>query len=180
MCIRDRYWITYDESPVYKSLMVDLQKVMEHPGTEDVKVESVFTQSMFRELRTAMSSLEWEGLDQVEDRWKDFKERTIISGFLKDGELGKKRLASMPDRMTNTIGLADGSLAFRPTIINCYNGDLSTQEGWFHQWKDFMFNVPVSYTHLRAHETVLDLVCRLLLEKKKINIYNRSIIRRSE
>ena len=27
---------------------------------------------------------------------------------------------------------------------------------------------PVSYTHLRAHETVLDLVCRLLLEKKHI------------
>ena len=27
----------------------------------------------------------------------------------------------------------------------------------------------VSYTHLRAHETVLDLVCRLLLEKKNIN-----------
>ena len=26
--------------------------------------------------------------------------------------------------------------------------------------------IPVSYTHLRAHETVLDLVCRLLLEKK--------------
>ena len=29
----------------------------------------------------------------------------------------------------------------------------------------------VSYTHLRAHETVLDIVCRLLLEKK-----NRSTI----
>eukprot|EP00656_Telonema_subtile_P054270 TRINITY_DN8073_c0_g1_i2.p1 TRINITY_DN8073_c0_g1~~TRINITY_DN8073_c0_g1_i2.p1 ORF type:complete len:365 (+),score=58.50 TRINITY_DN8073_c0_g1_i2:126-1220(+) len=28
----------------------------------------------------------------------------------------------------------------------------------------------VSYTHLRAHETVLDLVCRLLLEKKKKHI----------
>ena len=25
---------------------------------------------------------------------------------------------------------------------------------------------PVSYTHLRAHETVLELVCRLLLDKK--------------
>ena len=25
----------------------------------------------------------------------------------------------------------------------------------------------VSYTHLRAHETVLDIVCRLLLEKNK-------------
>ena len=29
-------------------------------------------------------------------------------------------------------------------------------------------SVTVSYTHLRAHETDLDLVCRLLLEKHKI------------
>src|SRR5665811_1780129 len=35
---------------------------------------------------------------------------------------------------------------------------------------DFEGEDPViSYTHLRAHETVLDLVCRLLLEKKKKN-----------
>ena len=33
--------------------------------------------------------------------------------------------------------------------------------------RDVDTTVPVSYTHLRAHETVLDLVCRLLLEKKK-------------
>ena len=32
--------------------------------------------------------------------------------------------------------------------------------------------ISVSYTHLRAHETVLDLVCRLLLEKKKKNKHN--------
>ena len=31
----------------------------------------------------------------------------------------------------------------------------------------------VSYTHLRAHETVLDLVCRLLLEKKKTQTQDR-------
>ena len=30
----------------------------------------------------------------------------------------------------------------------------------------------VSYTHLRAHETVLDLVCRLLLEKKKTTTHS--------
>ena len=30
----------------------------------------------------------------------------------------------------------------------------------------------VSYTHLRAHETVLDLVFRLLLEKKKKTLLN--------
>ena len=34
-------------------------------------------------------------------------------------------------------------------------------------------HTPVSYTHLRAHETVLDLVCRLLLEKKKKNQHVR-------
>src|SRR5665811_2443346 len=34
----------------------------------------------------------------------------------------------------------------------------STEFGWAEA---------VSYTHLRAHATVLDLVCRLLLEKKK-------------
>ena len=33
--------------------------------------------------------------------------------------------------------------------------------------QDLLDFEPVSYTHLRAHETVLDLVCRLLLEKKK-------------
>src|SRR5674476_1627064 len=31
--------------------------------------------------------------------------------------------------------------------------------------------IPVSYTHLRAHETGRNLVCRLLLEKKKKKIY---------
>ena len=37
--------------------------------------------------------------------------------------------------------------------------------------KDEIYYTPVSYTHLRAHETVLDLVCRLLLEKQ--NPYSR-------
>ena len=35
---------------------------------------------------------------------------------------------------------------------------------------EYLFDIradAVSYTHLRAHETVLDLVCRLLLETKK-------------
>ena len=33
--------------------------------------------------------------------------------------------------------------------------------------KEVLDAAPVSYTHLRAHETVLDLVCRLLLEQQK-------------
>ena len=34
-------------------------------------------------------------------------------------------------------------------------------------FSQFLIIISVSYTHLRAHETVLDLVCRLLLEKKQ-------------
>ena len=36
----------------------------------------------------------------------------------------------------------------------------------------FQMGHPVSYTHLRAHETGRNLVCRLLLEKKKTNKHN--------
>src|SRR5660397_283364 len=35
-------------------------------------------------------------------------------------------------------------------------------------------DMPVSYTHLRAHETKANLVCRLLLEKKKTKQYNHT------
>ena len=38
-------------------------------------------------------------------------------------------------------------------------------------------DIPVSYTHLRAHETVLDLVCRLLLEKKKATKTDNAMIK---
>src|SRR5665648_1142811 len=50
-------------------------------------------------------------------------------------------------------GVLDGGL------IHTYNSK-SPEQGaeWF---------IAVSYTHLRAHETRHDLVCRLLLEKKK-------------
>ena len=49
-------------------------------------------------------------------------------------------------------------------------GDLGQIDGGFRAELVLEIGVdPVSYTHLRAHETVLDLVCRLLLEKKKNN-----------
>ena len=40
-------------------------------------------------------------------------------------------------------------------------------EGKHDPWPYINYVLSVSYTHLRAHETVLDLVCRLLLKKKK-------------
>src|SRR5665811_1954565 len=70
----------------------------------------------------------------------------------------------------------------------CSGTNLSARSwSWTHAWKVAItppalrrrrpgarrrlpsYRAAVSYTHLRAHETVLDLVCRLLLEKKKKN-----------
>ena len=53
---------------------------------------------------------------------------------------------------------ADHLGAYGSTDVSTPNLDQFAREGVVFE--------PVSYTHLRAHETVLDLVCRLLLETK--------------
>ena len=45
-----------------------------------------------------------------------------------------------------------------------WGGDITTRLDYARRGDTYY---AVSYTHLRAHETVLDLVCRLLLDKKK-------------
>lgn len=46
----------------------------------------------------------------------------------------------MPDRITNTINV-EGSdePVCRPTVINMYDGDLSTLDKWWDAWEKFMF-----------------------------------------
>ena len=44
-------------------------------------------------------------------------------------------------------------------------------------WGDGHTSSPVSYTHLRAHETGRNLVCRLLLEKKKFVVGDPVFVR---
>ena len=53
-----------------------------------------------------------------------------------------------------------------PIVAETYRDCLEEVMDWPHL-------EPVSYTHLRAHETVLDLVCRLLLEKKKLKHHHK-------
>ena len=93
-----------------------------------------------------------EGTREKGDYWK--------SGFYRiASEADIPIVPSFLDGPTRTGG-------YGPTVIP--SGDLSADMDKFRAfYADKRGVKPVSYTHLRAHETVLDLVCRLLLENKK-------------
>ncbi len=56
-------------------------------------------------------------------------------------------------------------------LARARRGEQAAVERLYRTFERPVYNLaPVSYTHLRAHETVLDIVCRLLLEKKKTAI----------
>lgn len=133
------YWITYKENPEYEKLMINIENFLENPGDKDIPVKNVFTEEMFTKLDARMTKVGW---NSVRSYWeKEFQDRNIVSGFLKDPLLGSKRLASMPDRITNTINVQGGEgQVFRPTVINMYAGDLSTLDKWYAAWETFMFD----------------------------------------
>lgn len=132
------YWLTMPENPAYDDLMGKVEEFLENPGDKDVPVSEVFTPTMFEKLDKRLVDAGWKS---VKSYWEsDFSKRTIVEGFLKDPTLGSKRLASMPDRITNTITTASGSAVFRPTVINMYEKDLNDQEMWWKAWEAFMFD----------------------------------------
>ena len=65
-----------------------------------------------------------------------------VSDFLRDAEIGAKRLCSMPDRVTNTASTATGTTT-RPTVINCYDVPLMNEEEWFERWLEYVFETRV-------------------------------------
>ena len=69
--------------------------------------------------------------------------------------IGKKRLASMPDRVTNTITTLDQGIVTRPTVINCYEeGDLGSLDRWWAQWSEFIFTKKISINKKGVTKTV--------------------------
>ena len=82
---------------------------------------------------------------------------------------------ALTSKLTSASGqLLAGSAQFSGKI-HAYVWDIATGQQYdLHPAAALSGSSAVSYTHLRAHETVLDLVCRLLLEIKKTN-FNRSL-----
>ena len=151
------YWIHSDDAN-YNTLMADVQKFISAPGEADVRVSKVFTDSMWEELKAQMKGVGWAGVDDVDDLWQDdYRRRKIVSGFLKDDVLGKKRLASMPDRVTNTIRSIDGKV-MRPTVINCYEQEFASLSDWWAQWKTFIFDTEVTLKSGEAAKPVYSLL----------------------
>mmetsp|Transcript_4165 Transcript_4165/g.7391 ORF Transcript_4165/g.7391 Transcript_4165/m.7391 type:complete len:603 (-) Transcript_4165:13-1821(-) len=137
------YWITHPD-PRYKQLMEKVESFIVKPADKDVRVDLVFTDAMFRRLLANMEKVGLPELAVVEKMWEaDYRSRKVVSEFLRDATIGKKRLASMPDRVTNTIQLPSGESVFRPTVINCYTEELGTLEAWFEKWLGFFFESPV-------------------------------------
>lgn len=138
------YWITHDDD-LYLKLMAGVEQFIEDPGDRDVKISDVFTDSMFEELFASMEAEGWEHLEKVRKFWDDdYRGRTIVQGFMKDKAIGAKRLASMPDRITNTINVMHSDMPVcRPTVVNNYVGDLESLEVWWPAWKEFMFKNPL-------------------------------------
>lgn len=158
------YWITYDENPEYERIMTKIEEFLENPGPKDVEVNKVFTEEMFGRLEERMGKVGW---DSVKGYWNDdFKNRKIVSGFMKDPLLGSKRLASMPDRITNTINvMGSDEPVCRPTVINMYDGDLSNLDMWWVAWEKFMFDTPLTISNKGT--TVTNPVYKMLQPIKK-------------
>eukprot|EP00291_Cryptomonas_curvata_P015975 CAMPEP_0172152854 /NCGR_PEP_ID=MMETSP1050-20130122/1090_1 /TAXON_ID=233186 /ORGANISM="Cryptomonas curvata, Strain CCAP979/52" /LENGTH=194 /DNA_ID=CAMNT_0012821265 /DNA_START=183 /DNA_END=764 /DNA_ORIENTATION=+ len=87
-----------------------------------------------------------------------------IKDFLKDKSIGVKRLASMPDRITNTINLKDGQVLMRPTVINAFNGgSLASIDDWWVLWKKFMFHTEIEiFVDNNAQGSQPQAVCNLI------------------
>lgn len=137
------YWIS-SSNPSYDVLMKKFQTFIENRDN-DFCINQILTQKMFDELCKEMLMARIEGVESLKILWTDeFSPRMAIHQFLMDDTIGTKRLASMPDRITNTIHLADGSILTRPTAINSYDkGSLNSLNSWWSQWTVYMFHTDV-------------------------------------
>jgi len=141
------YFIHYPLSNEYDELMQAVEGFVDNPGAADVPVSEVFTNEMFAELKALMTAEGWSGIEETEKYWLDsIQGRKIMSEFIKDKSLGSKRLASMPDRVTNTINTLDKGTLNRPTVISCALADMTQMASWWAAWKTFMFDTSVQVT----------------------------------
>ncbi len=112
--------------------MRDVQKFIDEPAERDREICDIFSDSMFQVLMQDLRDMDFEGLEEVEKRWKsEYMHRKAISGFLKDKNIGSKRLASMPDRWPT---LHDAFMPSISPILHILTANDATQDNKHDQY----------------------------------------------
>src|SRR5665648_537577 len=102
----------------------------------------------------------------VKNYLKEKEKREIIRIYRKNKEFEEtmKITSQLLSKLTDNIGVVLAPVIYNNTVNNIQFVAIGNNRILTVIITDAG---PVSYTHLRAHETRHDLVCRLLLEKKK-------------
>jgi hypothetical protein len=139
------FWVSHS-SDEYNDLMLTIQKFINNPEKLETKIENIFTDDMYQELRDELAlqgtvELDCKVLDHI---WtSDLMGRMAISEFLKDRSFGEKRLISMPDRIRSSIATQSG-LIFRPSPITGNQEEMNDVQTWWNIWKSYMFKTEIN------------------------------------
>ena len=125
-------------------MMDSIHEWFTRPEMSDRMISSIFTENMYKTLRNEFAIQGIGNLDKLDQIWyEDISNRNSISDFMTDISLGKKRLISMPERITSSIRTELGNVTYRPSAITGSREELNTVEQWWSAWIKFMFSTPI-------------------------------------
>lgn len=139
------FWVSH-HAPEYLLLMEKARSYIEDKDSQnDHEVFNIFTDEMFATLKQDMVDVGMgEGLDELDRMWREhYRGLRVLTQFLKDKNIGSKRLISMPDRIANTVTTSDGTTVMRPSVVSSFEGDMSSMEAWWQSWRSFMFKTEI-------------------------------------
>ena len=187
MCIRDSGY-TYDE-PTDKWNLSDIAADLIYLGENILPFDcpnglnAIYDFEVWKNLKTDYNSYPILTANEFLDANKKSNElnfilisiidlsEEIISKIKNDKSvvliLETQNLAGMAEQRRSFFELIENEIT-NPVILKRDYANIAFEDLQLYSSTDLgsLLIDAVSYTHLRAHETVLDLVCRLLLEKK--------------
>ena len=147
-----------------KDVLEEIQAIKSKLKTKELIKQDIKSSIQFAEEITA------KGLDALEQVFDTDSEEEILNRWnaLKFGSLyfGESCKIRHIKKIKRRIKLIHRRLSKRKLTIRVRPQHKAPTKTTAGQNLGSIFS-PVSYTHLRAHETKANLVCRLLLEKKK-------------
>ena len=129
----------------YEKTMEKIDEKLIKAREHEVKVKDILSKEMLLDVKREIMNM------KIDDSWtelecdsameffeKHFAERKILSDFLLDGDIGAKRLCSMPDRLTTKSEKGK----CRPCVTTSYAdvSVLSDDAKWWRAWLAYAFD----------------------------------------